>query len=219
MNTFHLYNFAEDICISGYTPDPRYVSRECIRTFKVRAYHLKDVNRKFQLHYRSEIALFEQSGLNTDNTFLSFEATAGDSTYSMEDAEISEDKSGSMKTLILEFVKDIEVAGELDITVCSRCLAWSGDNVDVYYVKYPTNGYRVTLNYKNGLEYDAAWYKARTPGPGFQLNKRDIRARDNGIVATTNDWVLPGEGVAISWHQKIRTNADVEQPGASSQGT
>jgi hypothetical protein len=203
LNTFHLQNFTEDITISPHPSNPAFVYRESTRLFKVIPHHLANSNRTFSLCYRAEIGIPKNISISKKEFLTSFKVRAGDYQFGSNDVDIDESMSGSLPVMRLLFNRPIEVKSSLDVNISTRCLSWADDNVDVFRVRYPTNGFRVVFRYLESLEYDASWFKlfkAITPDAGFELDKTNIHPQVNGITAFTHDWVFPGEGVAISWH-------------------
>jgi hypothetical protein len=203
LNTFHLQNFHEEVFVSPHPSNPAFVHRESTRTFKVIPYYLANSQRTFSLCYNLEIGVPKDIPISEEEFLINFEVRAGDNLFGLADAVVKESTSGSLGVMRMHFNRPVEVKESLAVRISSRCLGWADDNVDIFRVRYPTNGFTVAYRYLESLQYDASWFKlfkAITPEAGFKLDKADIHPHSCGITAVTQDWVLPGEGVAISWH-------------------
>jgi hypothetical protein len=203
LNTFHLQNFHEEVIVSPHPSNPAFVHRESTRTFKVIPYHLENSQRTFSLCYHLEIGVSKDIPISKEEFLINFEVKAGDNLFGLADAVVKESTSGSLGVMLMDFNRRIEVKESLAVRISSRCLGWADDNVDIFRMRYPTNGFTLSYRYLESLQYDAAWFKlfkVITPKAGFKLDKADIHPHSCGITAVTQDWVLPGEGVAISWH-------------------
>ena len=202
MQAFCQYNYCEDIVVDDDTDHTQFCIHECVRTFRLSSKHLATSLCTFPLRYVARHSIPSNLGLTAEDFLLEFKASAGDVQFSKDDVDRTVTQMDGRQIITIEFKKDISVHDTLDIMIAAKELHWKDDNVLEYYVRYPTCGFSVCLRYHLFFQYNATWFKATKPGIGFEYGDAFQSSFGNGIKAFMNGWVLPGEGVVISWFPK-----------------
>lgn len=188
--------FLECDCTMNYRLSVRHLERSCA-TIPYRIVH--------------EMSLFAGHALTTEDILLRFECRFGDQIFGKDCCDITTIEQGRIPIIRTVFSQHIEVVDELDVSLAYTLLIPKKDNSTLQFARFPTSGFHVTVSYSADYEYDGTWLKSGEPNFEFQPGRNEVLAVKAGLTASTNDWILPGEGIAISWSKKIHSIAHSEQ--------
>jgi hypothetical protein len=140
-------------------------------------------------------------GLTDKDFLLAFELTIDG--IDLGQPKVSRHTKEAMCTIQLEFEKDFDLASEdTGVALNYRAAALKGDNASISRVRYPTRGFAKTIHYTKDFDYDCAWFSSIGQRIGGPINGSTSESTSGGITTRRDDWVLPGEGVAITWSPK-----------------
>lgn len=107
-----------------------------------------------------------------------------------------EQRPGIIKhTATLE--KMVDLSGpETDVVIDVTTLSSDSDPSACFVSRYATSGFSATVVRDSSHVYTAYWYRYCTPERQSPAGGY-MTSHPNGISIHTNDWVLPGEGVAV----------------------
>jgi hypothetical protein len=128
--------------------------------------------------------------------------------------------SGSHPVIEVSTRSKIFVKGEVTVKLKTVSASVVVDNTEVIFARYPTKGFRAMMMYRADRVYDAAWFRVSTTIP-YELSGREpVEVITGGIVASTSDWLLPGNGVILYWYpaaDKVANNPEaIEKPMSDS---
>ena len=142
-----------------------------------------------------------------------FHLEAGGKIIDTKDVTVAQRQSGGITVTLVSYDADIKVDGEAAVRLSVKALFDSTDPPQIVYAPYPTKGFRATLQFKEGMTYDAAWFRSGTDTAKDFPGREQLETLPNGIAASTDGWLLPGNGVALFWFKPDREQGS---PTASS---
>lgn len=200
MSTPHRHNFSATVTLEDDPENPELLKAHNLETYKVSARHCEDGKATFRLLVQAEQSntsgdISEEMGLGK------FCVAVGDQEFGRNAARVERTKSGGLDIIKISFDREIEVDKEVSIRVEYETMCSKNDPTEIRGVRYPTIGFRCSLFYKAGLVYDAAWFKTLAKGPDTKdlWGRDDIEITPTGVSATSNQWLIPGDGVVLYW--------------------
>ncbi|HEX2203494.1 MAG TPA: hypothetical protein VHG91_09365 [Longimicrobium sp.] len=201
LTAHYLQNFIQEVTLTPHRDDPRLLFRRLVRHFRVRSYHLAPNLRQYPFRFYTEIGLPE--GIDFDNADLlrEFEVVVGSAVLTREHIKIERELSGSLPVLTITCEADLAVDRELDVRITISTLGSVRDTTELLIARYPTLGFHASVKYMEDMYYDCAWFKSWDPEVTYRIGRQSSHKFPNGMSVSTNDWVLPGEGVAFAWYR------------------
>jgi hypothetical protein len=200
--SYHLYNFYQEITISADDSHPGLEVRRYVRRYRVKGSHLAANEPIFPFRARFEVVLPDGVMLSNHEILREFEVHVGEQVLDRSHAEIKREKSGTTPVATITCTADFDCRRDIDLNLVATTVGVAPANTEVFIARYPTCGFQFTIRHGDDFIYDCAWFKNWGPQPSYQDGREKHQMVPNGISAFTNDWVLPGEGIAISWHQR-----------------
>jgi hypothetical protein len=125
----------------------------------------------------------------------------------------SEPLANGMVRLIASFEKTVELsAAETDVVLETVTTNSSQDQAAFFVARYASLGFAATLIFDENHHYEAAWYLSCPPELNRPLMGNET-ALPSGKTVRTNDWLLPGEGVALTIRRKDQTERTERDSG------
>lgn len=96
--------------------------------------------------------------------------------------------------------ENITLTGQTNCKVMLKCIVPKKVQIETFAARYPTKGFSLRLEYNLEHTYEYNWFKtnAYIEKDNFNMERADMRL-PNGIHTYLNDWILIGEGIAVSW--------------------
>ena len=142
----HVHNFHFQQTLYSHPNNPALLIREVVRTFLVKAYHLRSPA-PFEFKLLHEIVIASVPTLAEKDFVLDFDARFGNKHFNINDVIVEKAMSGNLPVLRFKFNAPIEVKDEIDVRIYYHVAALKGDNVSVALARYPTLGFQVSLQY------------------------------------------------------------------------
>jgi len=204
----HHYGHSTTVTLSDHTDNPAHLRRHVRTSSKVSCRHCKGSRGNYRLIISAEITNLG-GAMPVDDFLRTFSVRAGSQMFGPSDATVSKQQSAGTDIVHIALDKEILVENELEIsyeyeTICSKT-----DPTEIQLVRYPTAGFRFTVVYRDGIDYDVAWFRATESGPRGALptSRETVELTPRGITAFTHKWLLPGDGVALIWFPKPPSTA------------
>jgi hypothetical protein len=198
IRTPYLENFNVTVVLTDAEDLPGVLHQHFRSTYTVNCRHLKGGRGIFQVLFRHEYN--DTSGrLAPGGALKLFHLEVGPRVFDAKDVTVTERQSGGTKVTLVSFSADVEVNGEASVRLCTEALFDMADPTQIVYASYPTKGFRASLQFKEGMTYDAAWFKSSTDVARDFPGREQLETLPNGIAAYTDGWLLPGNGVALFW--------------------
>jgi hypothetical protein len=196
----HLHDYHLVTSFGTHPNNPAFLYQRAVITFRINISHLlshadRPVKFPFKVSYEIDLPL---GTIMSDKEFLfEFKLKVGDMEFT--EAKIERKENGEVRALRFEFEKEFGLnAEDTGVEVTYRAARLKSDNVSIWRARYPTRGFQTSVYYTNDFDYNCKWFtsvRAKSAAGMFA-------SLDNGITATRDDWVLPGEGIAIYWTPK-----------------
>src|SRR2546425_7343567 len=110
----------------------------------------------------------------------------------------------------LHFERNVQVINYIDVTVAIAFVTSTVDPVDMRIVPYPCRGFKVSLQFEEGLFYDCGFFSA-VASKKLSLDRGTVIRQSNSITFQTNDWVLPGEGVVVYYYSPAEVTRRISE--------
>jgi len=199
LSCFHWAGFRYNVTLSTHPDNDDWLIRRSNMAYRVMALHLRGVS-KFNFH--SSVEITASSGMSIDDYEEEFEykARVGPVMCDKSDVEWEYVESGHVPLIRRTISVEVDVEDFIDVEVSEVSLASASDPTEIIFARYPTEGFSAQLTFEHDYDYDSAWMRAAPWGKTEEIFQRGSRQDlGNGIIASTNDWVLPGEGVILYW--------------------
>jgi hypothetical protein len=135
----------------------------------------------------------------TDEEFLQeFKLKIGSTEFTQ--AKITREQHAEVRSVKFEFEAEFDLTAETTgVEVKYSAARLKSDNVSIWRARYPTCGFQTSVYYTTDFDYSGKWFASvgSKSASGFA-------SLYNGFTATRDDWVLPGEGIAIYWMSKLQ---------------
>lgn len=200
----HHHGYSATVTLTEIPGSPHHLRRHVRTSFKVSCRHFINERSTYRLIISAEIT--NLAGVTPAAGFLDrFSVTAGSQSYAAADAVVTTAMSAGITIFHIAFDKSIEVEKEMEVSYELETICSKGDPTEVHIIRYPTAGFRFTLVYQDGIDYDVAWFRATERGPrGAEptTSRETVELYPRGITAFTHKWLLPGDGVVVIWFPK-----------------
>lgn len=195
------YNVTETTVRDPEDPAGKRTVSESTISYVLSAAHLRDT---FEVPVRMVFETLVPDGvdINESNILIAFEAELDREIYGLDDVKITTRREAALALVRVEFEKKIKVINQVGVKVQYKSLGVLPDNVFILAARFPSKGFNLTFTYEEGYDFDATWFK--TGDPTIEKRSDDIHVKgiDRGVRAIADGWVLPGEGVVVSWVEK-----------------
>jgi len=200
-SSVYVSNFHSDTTLTPVNGKPGLILYKTYMAYRLHAQHLiqgKDV----ELVYEQIINYSDPYPIAKEEWLREFEIKAGTSVWKKEDMKITLiDLGKSAHTLRADFAKTIHVDSEVDVKIVAEFVTTTADPLDITRARYPSQGLHASLTFNEEYSYDCAWFKL-SPPPYVSHDNVNTQINPNGIKTFTNDWLLPGEGVLLSFSKR-----------------
>lgn len=198
----HLHNYHVREVISRYPRRDDLLVRETHITFRAMVQHLPLAKKVLHYKYYAQIDATRSPDLDEDSYVMKFEAIVGNTVHGREKMRVERLKSDGSSCLRATFEVSAPVADEMDVYLCIHVACPAYQRNSLCYARFPTRGFEVSLTFSEAFDYQVAWLRNENPAfEGFPGADR-VQRLPQGISAVMNGWVLPGEGVILSWVPK-----------------
>lgn len=196
----HRHNYRLHVSFTDVEGRPDVYRKHFVAEYIVSCRHLEDAEGVYKLRTGSKVANID-GAIDPDEAMGEFAVRIGDSTFTVDDAEVLEEEVPGAGTdqVVARVREDIPVDGEADVRIERQMLSLRRDPATMIFAAYPTKGFDVRLQYRADLSYDGSWYRtdpepteSRGRWPGGEINPEP-----EGIQASRTGWVLPGEGIVL----------------------
>jgi hypothetical protein len=177
-----------------------FLHQRAVITFRINICHLLSAAvRVVKFPYKVAYDIDLPFGIEmTDEEFLQeFRLKIGATEFT--EAKISRQEHAEVRSVKFEFETEFDLTAETtSVEVTYRAARLKSDNVSIWRARYPTCGFQTSVHYTRDFDYSGKWFTSI----GSKSAAGMFASLDNGITATRDDWVLPGEGIAIYWMSK-----------------
>jgi hypothetical protein len=188
----------------GKHANPAFLEQTTAMTFRVKIGHLlshpsRPVKFPYKITYRIDIPL--GMAIEDNEFLLEFRLKVGANEFT--EATVSRKQYDRVLTLKLEFEKEFDLTVEdTGVELKYRAARLKSDNTSIWRARYPTRGFQTSVYHTDDFDYFCTWFtsvRATTTDPLLGGTSASL---GKGISASRDDWVLPGEGIAIYWTPK-----------------
>lgn len=167
-----------------------------VHTYRIHTGHM--IGSEFPVRLFHAITIPEDQAGSLGEWLDSADVTVGDQHFSKADVECKViPEPAGMQKYTASFSRTVKLTDpETDIRMEIRALSQEGDSV-CFLARYPSSGLSATLVRDDGYIFDAQWFLYCPPDQSLPTRGYVTRS-PNGISVWTHDWVLPGEGVALT---------------------
>lgn len=173
---------------------------ERFHTFRISAQHLRGNEAEFEYKLLHIARIPNYLDIKEEQFIKNFSARFDE--QSITSFDLTRTEENSISVFKLSFVHNMVVNGAVDVAMRYSVLGDPQDRSAFLMARYPTYGFRATVMYTDSYDYEALWFTTGNPlfkeYPGVSETQRF----DDGISVGTNEWVLPGEGLAVTWLPK-----------------
>lgn len=199
-----MLNYHESITLSPYQDNDNLLVESDVISFQFCASHFKDKIAKIDYVFCFAIANPENVSLDQLKSIFNFSARFGTQELEIDDLSFEDYMFGSYPMVLCKIKTSLVIRDVLEVRISLNSLTPKIDSTEIIYVRYPCHGFTVSFHYLPGLLYDYAWFAQWTNLTSSLPKLGEAQTDPSGISVTTNDWLLPGEGVALSWYPIIR---------------
>ena len=170
-----------------------------VASYRLHTHHLRLDHYPFTMRYSHEVAFPRDIAPAKDKWIESFSFRAGDKQFGRSDLDVTVEDLGELRVFRADFSHQIDVREFIDVCCEAKLLCTERDPLLIVSARYPTQGMRVSLTFDSERLYDCAWF--RRCEVEQKVPSRDILdSRPDGITVSTNNWILPGEGVVLYYY-------------------
>ncbi len=200
--TVHFHNYQLQTTLEPDGKYPSLVRESTLITFRAVAHHLDESLRSFR--YRLVYLLSAPVAVHIQDSDLLAEFTAAFAEQRFARSDVKNRRIGDTipAQVLFEFDHEIQVPGEIDARVTIEVLYEKSEDCDYQVVRYPTHAYSCALHYRPEFEYDYTWFSSNRRVSGDFAGEESVQRFHSGIKVSTNDWMLPGEGIVLTWKRK-----------------
>jgi hypothetical protein len=204
LKNVHLDGYHLEKSFGPHPKNPAFLYESAAITFRIKISHLlshpaRPVKFPYKVTYQIDVPL--STSMSDDDFLLEFRLKVGDSVFT--EAKISRKENGEVSALKFEFEKEFDLTVEdTGVELRYKAARLKSDNASIWRARYPTRRFQTSVYYTNAFDYTCMWFtsvRAKTVDPLLGGTSTSIHA---GITATRDDWVLPGEGIAVYWTPK-----------------
>ena len=198
----HHQGYSATITLADIPADPAHLRRHVRVSYMVSARHCKNGKATYRLIISAEITNLG-GALATDDFLQAFAVAAGEERFKAADATVTKATSAGLDIIHIALDKLITVDNEAEVTYEFETICSRSDPTEIQFVRYPTKGFRFTIAYRDGIDYDVAWFRDEPRLRGAVPTSREtVELTPRGITAYTHKWLLPGDGVVAVWYPK-----------------
>jgi hypothetical protein len=204
LKSVHLEDYHSNTSFGTHPKNPAFLEQTSAMTFRVKIGHLLShpphpVKFLYKVAYTIDVPL--GITMSDDDFLLEFRLKVGASEFT--EAKISRKQYDGVCALKFEFEKEFGLTVEdTSVELKYRAARLNSDNTSIWRARYPTRGFQTSVYHTDAFDYFCTWFtsvRATTTDP---LLGGTFASLGKGISATRDDWVLPGEGIAIYWTPK-----------------
>jgi hypothetical protein len=211
LRSVHLQNFYVTTDFGHHPNNANFLSQKTTVSFRILTRHLerdRTIRFPYRYSYRVVVPLELSIALRNEDFLLTFALTVDGK--KLGEPQVSRETKDTMCAIKFEFEKEFDLTSEeTSVALNYTAAALEGDNTSLSRVRYPTRGFAKTIHYTKDFEYDCLWFTSIGQKIGGPLNGSTSEPTPEGITTRRDNWVLPGEGVAIFWSPKHNMGAPV----------
>lgn len=177
----------------------RGVTNHYTLSYRMVVSHLKRERRRIPFRYEFDYVSVMGAEDVGDDWISCFSLRVGNNEFGRDDLVVKTSVEGNKVRKTALFEREITVDDDCDVFFESEAFGSFDENIDICKVKYPARGMRADLTYEDGLVYDAIIFRPQLVSDS--LNCDFVTHRRNNITIYTNSWVMPGDGVVISFNK------------------
>ena len=202
LSMIHLYNHNWRHELTPYPNKDEFLIYSVSRDFTIKLSHLNKPS-KFDTPFFQIISIQYYLDIKDEEFLLHFSANIGDINFTRDDVSIKKEIIHEMPHIGFEFNKSINLYRDTTAKFSYKIAYPKKENTAIVLARYPTLGFTSSLTYSNQFEYTGIFFKSNQNSRGKQIpGLADTDRSALGITVTTLDWVLPGEGIFITWTPK-----------------
>ena len=190
-------------CIISVSPltgdDTRFLEHVSIQ-YRLHVHHLKS-GVLVPIRFYQEQSFPKDSKPAHRSWVKAFSFEVGKLTAGINDIVFAEQVENESVLMTASCSLDLNVHEDVDVSISSTLIIPDHDPVQMVCARYPSQGFFVSLTRGAEFTYDCGWFTVCDPSEDLPAKGR-IDTLPNGIQAGTNDWLLPGEGVAVYYYPK-----------------
>jgi hypothetical protein len=205
LKNVHLENFSLDKSFGPHPKNRAFLYESAVITFRIKVGHLlsessHSIKFPYKMIYKIDVPL--STVMSDDDFLLEFRLKVGNSQFN--DAQVSRDERDEVCALKFEFEKEFDLAvDDTAVELAYKAARLKSDNASIWRARYPTCGFRTSVYYTDDFEYTCKWFTSLGPKNSDPLRGGTCTPIRAGLTAARDDWVLPGEGIAVVWTTKV----------------
>ena len=197
----YVTNYHYALGLSESKEEKAFLFVHSVLSYRLHVHHLDTANIRLPFRYFRQESFPKEAAPKIEEWLSNFKLDVGDQEFTIDDINREQEESGDIVHFRAIFEKEIKILQDVDVNIIVDMLRVREDPIEITYARYPSQGFHVTLSFDEKNTYDHGWFTHCDPADDVSLRRR-VDLLPNGISARTNEWVLPGEGVAIYYYPK-----------------
>jgi hypothetical protein len=195
-----ILNYQDNMVLTPHREDSSLLVYSDNISFQFTASHFKNGTAEIPYRFCFAVANPTNQDLESIKSSIRFQGRLGSHEIGRDDLNLEEYMYGSYPMVLCVLTSTLTIRETMDVRFSLQTTSPIFDNTEIVYVRYPCRGFTASLHYLPGYQYDYAWF-AQWTHPTSPLPKiGQYQVDQSGITVATNEWILPGEGLALSWY-------------------
>jgi len=196
----YVSNYHCAIALTADSDHKGYIFDHSVTSFRLHVHHLNVPKMAIPVRFYQENAFSKDETPEMDQWIRNFRAEIGTKLFDYNDLKLNKEPFGD--NILLQMVLHSDLIISEDVDVCFTAESWvlQNDPVQMVFARYPSQDFHVSLVFSDELKYDCGWFIHCDPLTDIPSRGR-VDILKNGISARMNDWILPGEGVALYYYK------------------
>ena len=196
----YVSNYHCSITLRSDSDHKGYIFDYSVTSYRLHVHHLNVPKVAIPVRFYQEHSFPSDEIPEMEHWVRNFKAEIGNKVFDRNDLKFTTQHLG--ENILFQIVLHTELIISEDVDVCFTAEFWAlqNDPVQMVFARYPSQGFHVNLVFSDEFKYDCGWFIQCDPLTDMPPRGR-IDISKNGISARMNDWILPGEGVALYYYE------------------